>query len=97
MMKITTIEMNLIKNERNLFLQAIKEQVETKKEIAVQLIKRERVQPIQLRKQASYSLVRIASCFCLTLIDGHQFHLSSESHKPSPRILSISLVLKKLL
>ncbi|WP_273854332.1 substrate-binding domain-containing protein [Guptibacillus spartinae] len=40
MMKITTIEMNLIKIGRNLFLQAIDGQVEMKKEIAVQLIRR---------------------------------------------------------
>ncbi|MDP4552647.1 substrate-binding domain-containing protein [Alkalihalobacillus macyae] len=43
MMKITTIEMNLVEIGRNLFLQAMEEQVEMKKEIAVQLIERETV------------------------------------------------------
>ena len=43
MMKITTIEMNLVKFGRNLFLQAIEEQVEMKKVITVQLIERRTV------------------------------------------------------
>ncbi|WP_369522941.1 substrate-binding domain-containing protein [Guptibacillus hwajinpoensis] len=40
MMKITTIEMNLINIGQNLFLQAMNEQVERKKEIGVHLIER---------------------------------------------------------